>query len=898
MHSILKSPSAILLLALCHPAFGLTVNADFSRDIVSGTNPGPNPASVLYVGPGPAPDPGTIWNELEVPLSATGDGGANTISHPIQFNDLSASDGTTTGIDIQLTSGFSASFNSGTPLSSTVASLQNDRIFPNLGNLATLKIQGLDPAKKYSIFLIGSAGFPTAFTVNSITRVAAGTTYDGAWTEAGEYVSFTGISPTAGGEVSIGIQDGATPIDSFGVLAGLQIAEIPVNFLYADSVTTTGGQFNNLAGYSPDNLTNGSFTGPTNTISTVGDYSALNNNYATLSGTTANFNLTFEFAANTEIKAMHVWNYVYRSGATGGSSSFNSGVNSYTLTFHDGPGATGSAIGSVFSGNLLKAQFNALNPAQTVYFPTPYQNVRSVVMRVLSNHTGTSFTGMNEVAFDGVGGAVGPTIESFTASAPFVQRPATPTLNWTVSGAITSLSISPGIGDVLANTTGGVGSIPVSPIGEQTYTLTLNGAIQRTVSVVGLPPKEKLHLYLLIGQSNMQGAGSPYSAELDAPVARVVKFGSRNSMENLFVKGGHSLTALETTNSGIGMGLEFGKTILAAQNDPEVVICLINHALGSSAIQWWAPGVIDNDQINPVTGQNYYLYDEAIQRVNAASNHGVLKGVLWHQGEYNCGTNTTPDSDPDGYAARLQTLVDNLRNSFSNPSLPFVCGKFVPATWTYADGSPGAFTGLPFRATVEAALADIPNQRTNTFCVDNDGLRGRSDQLIHFDSYSQRLLGQRYAGAINGFYADPVKLYLGGFLTPAQLADPQLTAPNGDIDGDGLENLVEFAFLTDPTAPQSGSPVTLSTVTIPGEGSFPAISYLQRNDTEAPDYIVESSTDLSTWESNSEGQAPVTATVGPAVNHGNGTSTVTVRHVIHISPEAPERFLRIRVRVD
>lgn len=881
----------LLALAALLPARAVTVNADFSRDIVNGTNPGSNPAPALYAGTGPAPDGGTLWNDLQIPLAATGDNGADTIAHPLQFDDLVASDGTPTSIDIRLESGFNAAFNSTAALSSSVASLQNDRVFPSLGNAATLKIQGLDPARKYSVFLIGSASFSTAFTINGVIKTAAGTPYDGTWTEGGEHVSFTGLSPSPAGEISIGIQDGSAPIDSFGVLAGLQIADIPVNFLYPASATTTGGQFS--ASYPPSNLMNAGFTGPADTINTATDYLAANNNYATLTGTLANFNLTFDFAAPALIGAMHVWNYIFRNGSAG-ATSYNNGVNSYTLTFYDGPAATGSVVGPVHSGNLVRAQFNALNSAQTVYFPAPYSNVRSVVMRVLSNFGVTSFTGMNELAFDGSTGTTAPSITSFTASAPFVQRPATPTLHWSVTGAITSLVITPGIGDVTALTSGGSGSIPVSPLGEQTYTLTLNGSVQQSVSVVGLPPKEKLHLYLLVGQSNMQGAGAPYSASLDAPDPRVIKFGSRNGMEQTWVKGSHNLTSLETTNNGIGMGIEFGKTILAAQNDPEVVVGLINHAIGSSAIQWWAPGVINNKQVNPVTGQNHRLYDEAVQRVAAASNHGVLKGVLWHQGEYNCGTNTDPDSDPAGYAVRLQTLVSNLRASFGNPALPFVCGKFVPATWTYANGTPGAFTGLPFRATVEAALADLPNQRSNTFCVDNDGLRGRSDQLIHFDAYSQRLLGQRYAAAINGFYSDPHLLYLGGFFTPAQLAQAPFTDPNGDIDGDGLASMLEFAFGTDPSKPQAGSPVTLSTVTLPGEGDYPALTFGRRTGTGAPTYLVQASENLTTWTANTEGQPPVTVEVGSPVVQSDGFETVTVRHVLPVSAAA-KRFLRVKV---
>ncbi|OYV04889.1 MAG: hypothetical protein CFE26_14470, partial [Verrucomicrobiales bacterium VVV1] len=493
------------LLSSCMLEAGIVVNADFSRDIVSGTNPGTNPAPVLYAGTGPAPDSNTLWNDLQVALSASGDSGSNTVTHPLQFSNLTASDGAPTGIDIQLTSGFNASFNSTVALSSSAASLQNDRLFSSTGQLATLKIQGLNPAKQYGLYFIGSGSFSTAFTVNSVVKVASGNAYDGSWTEGGEFVSFNAITPSATGEIVVGIQDGTAPIDSFGVISGLQIVERPSQFIYANSATTTGGQFS--ASYPPSNLMNSGFTSPANSIDTTVNYLAANNNYATASGTQfAPFNLTFEFATPTDLQGLHVWNYIYRNGSTGGNTSDTNGVNSYTLTFYSGAGGTGTTIGSVYSGTLAKAKFNALNPAESVFFNSTYSAVRSVVMRVLSNHGSTVFTGLNEVAFSGAS-STSASITSFSSSAPFVQRPATPTLSWSVTGDVTTLSISPGIGDVLPLTSGGSGSISVSPIGEQTYTLTLNGSIQQTISVVGLPTKEKVHLYLCIGQSNMQGKG-------------------------------------------------------------------------------------------------------------------------------------------------------------------------------------------------------------------------------------------------------------------------------------------------------------------------------------------------------------------------------------------------------
>ncbi|NDV62904.1 sialate O-acetylesterase [Puniceicoccales bacterium CK1056] len=680
------------------------------------------------------------------------------------------------------------------------------------------------------------------------------------------------------------------------LILGLLQAEIsafgqglPERFIYADSVSTTGGQFN--VNYPPENLINNGFTTAADIIDTSVSYISSGQNYATASGTLSGFNLVFDFASEAEIDGMHVWNYQFRNGDNG-STSPNAGLKDCTLSFFSGTGGSGTQIGEPIDLSLAAAIWGTENPAQTIAFPTTVTGVRSVVMRVNSNHGSGSFSGLNELAFNG--SVDRPGIDTFMADVPFAQMPETPTLSWSVSGNVTSLEISPDIGNVLYLTEGGSGSIAVAPIGEQTYTLTLNDTITSSVSVIGLPPREKLHIYLLIGQSNMQGAGAPYDPSLDAPDPRVLKFGSRNGLESVWVKGGHPLTALTTSSSGaIGMGVEFGKTLLAAQSDPEIVIGLINHAIGSSAIQWWAPGVIDNKQVNPLTGLNYYLYDEAVQRVTAATQYGILKGVLWHQGEYNSNNNTNPDPDPEGYAARLQTLVTNLRESFSNPSLPFICGKFVPASWVDEGGTTVFFTGLPNRAIVEAALEDLPNQLSNTFCVDNVGLRGRPDQKIHFDAHSQRLLGQRYAAAILDLQSDPYRLWLGGFLSPAELANPQLASAEADLDRDGLLNYLEFAFLTDPTRSEEINPLSFQLADIPDEGLFPTLVYRQRFDKDAPNYQVNVSNDLLNWRSNLD--EPVTVEFAPSVDNQDGTFRVSVRSLAPVDQSAPGLFLQLRI---
>ena len=144
-----------------------------------------------------------------------------------------------------------------------------------------------------------------------------------------------------------------------------------------------------------------------------------------------------------------------------------------------------------------------------------------------------------------------------------------------------------------------------------------------------------------------------------------------------------------------------------------------------------------------------------------------------------------------------------------------------------------------------------------------------------------------------GLYADPFKLYLGGFYDPVQLGVPGRNDPAGDNDHDGYCNFLEYAFLTDPSKPQAVTPVNCTSVTVPGQGEYPAISYRQRFDTEAPQYTVEISNDLVTWHGNVTGQAPVTATVGSPVSNGDGTYTVTVRALQPMTSGAGPCFMHV-----
>jgi hypothetical protein len=214
-----------LVLALIPVALSAqTVNVDFSRDITSPIAGSLVPA--LFAATGPAGVAGgTFWNDYSVYLPAVGDQGANSITNPYSVNNLTASDGiTATTIDVTLTSGWYRSFN-GTV---TINDLQQEWVFAQLGQSATMTIGGLNSSLTYDLYLVAGATINTSFTIGATTLNATGATGDGVtWTPGLHYVLFSGIAPDLAGNIAVGIQDGIAPINGNGGIAGLQIVPVP-----------------------------------------------------------------------------------------------------------------------------------------------------------------------------------------------------------------------------------------------------------------------------------------------------------------------------------------------------------------------------------------------------------------------------------------------------------------------------------------------------------------------------------------------------------------------------------------------------------------------------------------------------------------------------------------------
>ncbi len=228
------------------------------------------------------------------------------------------------------------------------------------------------------------------------------------------------------------------------------------------------------------------------------------------------------------------------------------------------------------------------------------------------------------------------------------------------------------------------------------------------------PAKEKLHIYLLMGQSNMAGRDrSKLADQVDNP--RVLAF----SQDGKWMIARDPIHPKERhIEPGAGPGIPFANEMATA--DTGVTIGLVPCAVGGTPLKRWVKG-----------GD---LYARAIERAKAAAKDGVIKGVLWHQGEADSGKQETADS----YGKRLGGMIQDLRKDLGEPDLPVVVGEI------------GGFLDKrrnPHADTVRAEIKRIPSRVPHTGFAGSEGLGHKGDKL-HFSADAAKSLGERYAKAM------------------------------------------------------------------------------------------------------------------------------------------------------
>jgi hypothetical protein len=232
-----------------------------------------------------------------------------------------------------------------------------------------------------------------------------------------------------------------------------------------------------------------------------------------------------------------------------------------------------------------------------------------------------------------------------------------------------------------------------------------------------MAPRAKFHLYLLIGQSNMAGRGKVTAGDRE-PHPHVLALNKKDE----WVPAVDPLH-FDKPGAGVGPGLAFGRAM--ADADPSAHIGLIPCACGGSPITVWKKGAFWRQTRS-------HPYDDTLRRVAVARKRGVLKAILWHQGEGDSNAKAAPL-----YAERLDDLVKRLRRDLHAPDVPFLVG-----------GLSDPFIERNTHArTVDKALRSLPRRVEHTAYVSAEGLGLKGDN-VHFNAEAARDLGRRYAKAL------------------------------------------------------------------------------------------------------------------------------------------------------
>lgn len=227
----------------------------------------------------------------------------------------------------------------------------------------------------------------------------------------------------------------------------------------------------------------------------------------------------------------------------------------------------------------------------------------------------------------------------------------------------------------------------------------------------------QLSIYLCIGQSNMAGRAPLVGKTTKMPLDSVYLFNNDNEFEPaLNPLNRYSSIRKDISMQRLSIAYSFAKEIRELTGETIGLVC---NARGETSIKHWQKGA----------DRGYY--EEAIKRTKEAMKYGIVKGVIWHQGEYDC------QGDLEEYRRLLAQLINDLREDLNNPNLPFVVGQI--SQWNWTDTAQGT---KPFNDMILKVSDEIPNAA----CASSEGLKpafGEHDP--HFSAKGQRLLGQRYA---------------------------------------------------------------------------------------------------------------------------------------------------------
>jgi Carbohydrate esterase, sialic acid-specific acetylesterase len=232
--------------------------------------------------------------------------------------------------------------------------------------------------------------------------------------------------------------------------------------------------------------------------------------------------------------------------------------------------------------------------------------------------------------------------------------------------------------------------------------------------------KENVWVFILAGQSNMAGRGIVEPQDT-VPNNRILSVNKNGQL--IIAK--EPLHFYEPNLTGLDCGYSFGKAMI--KNIPDSIsILLLPTAVGGSSISQW---------LGDSLFRSVKLFSNFLAKVETGKQHGIIKGILWHQGESDANEKNIPL-----YPERLSKLFIKFRSAVGNDNLPILLGELG----SFSKNKEGF-------ELINKAIHNYTAQDAHTAVIATGDLKHKGDSL-HFNSKAQRTMGKRFAEAYANKY--------------------------------------------------------------------------------------------------------------------------------------------------
>lgn len=266
------------------------------------------------------------------------------------------------------------------------------------------------------------------------------------------------------------------------------------------------------------------------------------------------------------------------------------------------------------------------------------------------------------------------------------------------------------------------------------------------LSQVNAAPDPNFHIYLAFGQSNMEGQGDIDQQDKSVDDRFQVLWAADNGSCSGKTKGKWSTAVpplAHCQGAKLGPTDYFGRTMVE-KTDPQIKVGVIVVAVAGCSIQLFDKDSYANyaktqqswmtQRINTYGGNPY---GRLIEMAKKAQEEGVIKGIIFHQGETDAGDGQWP--------SKVKKVYDNIIKDLGlENDIPFLAGEVLRS-----GSSKGANNNI----------AKLPQQSKNFYVVSSEGFNQAlgDGQNVHFTSQEYRDFGKRYAEKMIEVLGDKLK---------------------------------------------------------------------------------------------------------------------------------------------